>query len=101
MSDQQRDELAQIWADSYEREVPVIDAILAAGYSKPRTITTEQESDALPIGSVVLDCNGDTARRFPGGWRTTVVEPDGTAWLSGHMEDADLPATVLHEGGAA
>lgn len=66
--------------------------------AKPRTITTAEELDALPVGSILLDRTGDTARKFLGGWRTTVVEPDGSAWLSGHMEDADLPATVLHEG---
>lgn len=71
--------------------------VLAAGYRKPRTITTAEELDALAVGSIVLDCTGDAARKFRGGWRTTVAEPDGTAWLSGHMEDADMPATVLHE----
>lgn len=70
---------------------------LAAGYRKPRTITTAEELDTLPVGSVVLDRTGDVARRFSGGWRTTVMEPDGSAWLSACMEDADLPAKVLHE----
>ena len=75
-----------------------LDAV--AEYSKPSTVTTEQEVDALPVGSIVLDSDGFTARRFPGGWRTTVVEPDGSAWLSGCMEDPDLPAVVLHVGAA-
>lgn len=59
-------------------------------------VTTFEESDALPVGSVVLDVDGNTARRFPDGWRTTVVEADGRVWLSGHMEDPDLPARVLY-----
>lgn len=29
-----REELAQIWADAYEQEQPVVDAILAAGYRR-------------------------------------------------------------------
>jgi hypothetical protein len=85
-----------------EKAESAIDAaaevILAAGYRKPRTITTAEELDALPVGSVLLDVDGNTSRKFHGGWRTTVVEPDGSAWLSDCMEDADMPATVLYEG---
>lgn len=67
----------------------------------PRTIETAEELDALPIGSVVLDADGDPARKFAGGWRTMVAEADGSAWLSGCMEDPDFPATVLFTPEAA
>jgi hypothetical protein len=65
--------------------------------SKSRVVETEHDVDALPVGSVVLDANEDVARKFRGGWRTLVTEADGTAWLSGHVEDPELPASVLHE----
>ena len=32
-----------------------VEAILAAGYRKPRTITTVEELDALPYESVIVD----------------------------------------------
>jgi len=62
-----RDELAQLIASTADEfcmlrtgDIPIAtdhaaaDAILAAGYTKPRTITTVEELDALPEGSVVL-----------------------------------------------
>lgn len=79
----------------------IADGLLAAGYRKPRTITTAEEVDALPVGSVVLDTDGFPSRKFAGGWRTMVAEPDGSAWLSGHMEDPEFPVTVLHTPGPA
>jgi len=66
-------------------------------HCKPRTIETDFDADELPVGTVVLGSDGDVARKFPGRWCTLVTESDGTAWLSGHMEDPDYPATVLHE----
>jgi hypothetical protein len=66
------------------------------GYTRPRTITTADEADELPAGTLVLGSDGDVARKFPGGWRTLVTESDGTAWLSGHMEDPDYPATLIY-----
>lgn len=55
-----RDELAEIIYDAWREEEPrdsadiATAAILAAGYHKPRTITTSDELNALPVGSVVL-----------------------------------------------
>lgn len=77
------------------------DSILRAGYTKPRTITTAEELDALPERSVVMGADGYVARRFPGGWRVLVVEPASSPWLTDTLEDVDLPATVLHEPEAA
>ena len=73
-------------------------ALAAADTVDPRTsrtIETAEEANALPIGSVVSDADGNPARKFAGGWRTMVAEPDGSAWLSGCMEDPDFPAAVL------
>lgn len=63
------------------------DAILAAGYRKPRTITTAKELDALPEGSIVA---GDwaTYQLVLGSWVT--LGGPGTV-------QPTLPATVLHE----
>jgi len=36
-----------------------IDAVLAAGYRKPRTITTAEELSALPKRTVIRDLDGD------------------------------------------
>jgi len=93
-----RDELAAIiWdkTDCRDENTPDVAAglILAAGYVKPRTITTTEEVDALPNGSVVLDHTGDVLKRST-----------HRVWLSTDEEDATyvvLPATVLHEAGAA
>ena len=81
-----------IWATPAE----VADAILAAGYRKPRTITTTEELDALPDESIVRCRRGSTYEKFPDG--------DG---LSGWMMIGyqrlfagtviSLPATVLYE----
>ena len=68
-------------------------------------IETYEELDALPVGSVVRDEFGDTAvRAYPDkdGWRCWSeidywdhsAEPLSAEWFN-------LPATVLHEGGAA
>lgn len=73
------------------------DAVLAAGYRKPRTIDNFDELDDLPVGTVLLDRDGDVVQRFRGGWRATINEIGGDPWLSDTLE-VDLPATVLHEG---
>jgi hypothetical protein len=76
------------------------DAILAAGYRKPRQVTTAEELDALklPCGSIVLDAAGDYgAMDARGNWRNwtqhTWDGPDELAavWF-------EFPVTVLHEG---
>ena len=58
-----RDDLARIvnigWGSDGEYEAldstdyAIADAVLAAGYSKPRIVTTVDELEALPVGSVV------------------------------------------------
>lgn len=67
-------------------------SILAAGYSKPRTITTAEELDALPVGSVILSNGGeDSAQK----------DDEGYWYLWGGdiglvSEEIMLPATVLY-----
>ena len=77
------------------------DAVLAANYRKPRTVTTVEELDALPVGSVIL-----------GKWLAQKwADPDGEMWhiagkgmywdLEQMVQRVCLHATVLHEGDAA
>jgi hypothetical protein len=71
--------------------------ILATGYRKPRTITTVEELDALPGGSLILDALNYC--------REAAKLKDGNVWRS--MGPASvrssgqlpLPVTVLHEPG--
>jgi len=70
-----------------------IDAILAAGYRKPRTITTAEELDALAEGSVILSNDGEDSAQKDG---------EGYWYLWGGdiglcSEEINLPVTVLHE----
>jgi hypothetical protein len=93
---------------TYPREVFVAaDAILAAGYAKPRTITTVEELDALPIGSVIRtsgvedECDPRVAVKAAfwhneSEWFTA----DDSEWCLSSDELDDLPATVLYEATA-
>jgi hypothetical protein len=65
-------------------------------------ITTAEDLDALPVGTVVLDAYGATCTNIHGrrilGWRrVTLAVEDGV----GHWRAPYLPATVLHVGGEA
>lgn len=72
-----------------------VERILAAGYRKPRTITTVEELDALPFGSVILDPTGLSLHKNEfTGWRAS----NGAKGISPEMLAQEaLPATVLHE----
>lgn len=76
----------------------------------PRTVTTAEELDALPVGSVVMELLGDAAEGGPqpvGPFGIPVMPgvfhrfPDGWYVVAGHgvRDDIILPATVLHVGG--
>ena len=95
MSNNERDELARIIASNHTSAA--VDAILAAGYRKPRQVTTVEEMQALPMGSVIrLDDRGYVYARH---YSDSVFPEDD--WVSPlhHVFDEDwLPATVLHEG---
>jgi len=80
-------------------------AIIAAGYQKPRIITSLDELDALQEGTVIRDSN----KSFPhvyecqGQWG----EPYGTYFyhtgsdLCSYSWEVVLPATVLYEAEAS
>jgi hypothetical protein len=65
------------------------------GYSKPRTITTAEELDALPVGSVILDGSGLSLHKneFTGWVASNGAKNIGAEML---LREA-LPATVLYE----
>ena len=113
----QKDELIQIiWDGAVDdrtksgmnmKNVPVVrpkvealaDAVLAAGYRRPRTVTTVEELDALPTGTVVL---ADNHRHYLQEWRLSFQKWDDGDWHRGARSgsthpDNFLPATVLHE----
>jgi len=71
----------------------VHDAILAAGYSKPRTITTAEELDALPDGSAILDRHGDVSTKHAHWWHGYETAP-----LLSRKVAKYGPLTVIHEG---
>jgi hypothetical protein len=105
----ERDELAEIirdaqWADGnkfYRSDGQIAEAILAAGYRKPRTVTTVEELDALPNGTIVSLPSGFPCHR----------RPDDNWYIGSHRYPLtteefwdNIPAperhlTVLREGG--
>lgn len=70
------------------------DAILAAGYRRPRTVTTVEELDALPAGSMILDSDPDALLRTESAGWYSVHDGDHIPYSSSAIT---LPATVLHE----
>ena len=107
-----RDELAEVLADVVPQVMEyadafgeIADAVLAAGYSKPRTITTPAEANALPDRSAFLTPGGIIFRKWEGyyaegkdAWERELgkVVPAELLSAEGHF-----PATVLFEGAAA
>jgi hypothetical protein len=94
----ERDELADILlsdalrnSDAYGREYALAEAdvILAAGYRKPRTVTTVAELDALPAGSVIRESLLVCIKWGSGSWGTF----SGDSYDSSRI---DLPVTVLY-----
>lgn len=70
--------------------------ILAAGYRKPRKVSTVEEVNALPKGTIILDSDPDALMKIEGGQWRSLIDPDEpfkSLYLS-------LPATVLHEPAA-
>ncbi|AYN57898.1 hypothetical protein PP640_gp46 [Arthrobacter phage Faja] len=75
------------------------DALITAGYQKPRQVTTEEELDDLPPGSVVLSLS---YLGQPSGQRISFQRWADGDWHRGARSgsthpDNFLPATVLHE----
>lgn len=89
-NDAARKELEQIIIGAFNQHVAA-NGILAAGYRKPRTITTAEELDALPVETIIMEhaCN-DPIQRYSIGW----------CFGGDLVNNVSLPATVLFEGGA-
>ncbi|MFB8368545.1 hypothetical protein ACFC25_04185 [Pseudarthrobacter sp. NPDC055928] len=74
------------------------DRILAAGYRKPRTITTVEELDALPVESAVLSDMGNVYIKD-----IDLDDPTAIWWVTaGAVSEfpsiaITLPATILWE----
>lgn len=76
----------------------IAETILAAGYRKPRTITTVEGLDALPAGSVIRADNGEVFEKQTDGpycdgphdWQSF----EGTFW---NGETFVFPVAILHE----
>lgn len=72
------------------------DAVLAAGYVKPRQVTTVEELDALPVGKVVIlrDSKHEAhpAQKGEHGWRLPFVDDFWTSaeLLAGSTASAEL-----------
>lgn len=73
------------------------DMILAAGYRKARTIATVEELDALPVGSVILDSDGDAWQRSTSGWTCTDRAFNTVDQPSENLVNILGPATVIWE----
>ncbi|MDF3309777.1 hypothetical protein P3H15_32685 [Rhodococcus sp. T2V] len=71
---------------------PVADAVLAAGYRKPRTVTTAEELDALPFLTVIRDSDGAVHERLEWDYGPALQ------WTRDGAQDLHpkLPATVLY-----
>lgn len=76
-----------------------IDATTAAGWRKPRVVTTAAELWNLPALSVISDCHGHVYQKFE--------SDDNDAWLAGGDLDAWIaedilvnfaPVTLIREG---
>ena len=79
----------------FEGDQRTANALLAAGYRKPRAITTVEELDALPYGTAVAHDEG---------WGITVAQrhaEDLRWYVTGCLEyirpEALIPATVVYE----
>lgn len=79
----------------------IADGLLAAGWTKPRTIENAEELDALPMGSKVVSAGYEWTKNY-----ATANTPSGgierEVWFNVYddfdtSEDFTLPATVLYE----
>jgi hypothetical protein len=110
----ERDELAKVLQAAAKSPCPIrfahvdgeptgygelfAEAVLAAGYRKPRTVSTDEELDALPVGSVVDGGTGFIYEKFA--WED---DPEFPWWFTTgdkrhySSKQISLPATVLYE----
>lgn len=100
-----RDDLADLIGDTWNAMPSpadhvwhiLADGILAAGWRPPaRTIDTAEELDALPIGAVIRDGEGEVFEQWAtGDWQAVGSLDTGESRLP---SEAVFPVTVLHEG---
>lgn len=64
----------------------------------PAMVETADQLDALAVGSVAIDAQGDLCKRLSVGWVGIVEEAHGDPWLARRTEDITLPAIVLLRG---
>ena len=69
--------------DGWVNVMGIAEAIIDAGYSKPRVVTTVAELDALPVGAVVRQDPEDGER----------VEHDDGSWGQGAVAEMRLDLT--------
>lgn len=104
----ERDELSQIVFTVNNKTTireadRAAEAILAAGYRRPRMIATVGELDVLSKNAVIMQPGGtvlvhDGQMEDP--WASYAEDPfGGPIWTS--SAHVTLPVTVLHEGNAA
>ena len=70
-------------------------ALAAAGYRKPRTVSTHEDLDALPFEAVIRDAEGHVLERW-GDAEHVLWSTPGCKWFVPATEIA-LPVTVLYE----
>jgi len=98
----ERDELAAVIESakrrdgfgSYIRPEQAADAILAAGYSRPKQVSTVAELDALPTESLVRSEQGGVWHKEASGSGCVWTEPGAQWWH--WATDIALPAMVLY-----
>lgn len=76
------------------------DAVIAAGWRPPaQVIETIGEVDALPVGSILADRDGDAWQLLPGGWRCPALDNEwmdrSDDWFTAADALAEGPLTVL------
>jgi hypothetical protein len=84
-------EWSELDDDDKNNWYPQADAILAAGYSKPRTVTTVEDLDALPHHAMIHTAEGDHMEHVYDQW---LIPGVGGAYGS---DSVALPVSVLWE----
>lgn len=92
----QREELAAIIRQEHGYPASKLaDVLLAAGYRKPRIVSTTDELDALPLCSIVMN-NGSN----PHAWQKRTDLYVGDAWYLTSDTDYGMDSYAVFEDGA-
>lgn len=93
LADLLSDTIPQVWeyAGAFGE---IADAILAAGYQKPRQVSTVAELEELAKGSVIISHLGGVWTKYYDHFREL---DNWEAKGSSYLHPDDLPATVLYE----